>query len=73
MMYKAEPICRLSIAFAQHNFRSDVLRRATYTVRELFFGCADFGQSEICDFDVSFLIKEDVFWFEIPIDDVARV
>jgi len=32
-----------------------------------------FGESEISDFDVGLGIQENVFWLEIPVDDIVAM
>lgn len=32
--------------------------------------CAQFGETKVCDLDVSIKVEKDVFWFKISVNDV---
>lgn len=53
------------------NFWREILRCTTVRVSAASFVCLQtlLGETEICDFDVAFTVKEYVFWLQISIDD----
>jgi hypothetical protein len=52
------------------DFRGEVLGGATKGESSIFYG---FSESEICEFEVTVSADEDVFGFEVAVDDVAGV
>lgn len=58
------------MSLSSKNFRTHVLKTTTKGVTFIF---GFFCQSKICNFDVAFHIKHNVFRFEVAIDDLLRV
>ena len=60
----------LAVAFARNDLRSQVVRGATQCV-----GTAsdDLGKAEIGDFEVTLAVEQQVFRFQVTVNDVARV
>ena len=52
------------------DFWRQVLGRTTEGESSIFYG---FGESEICEFEVAVSTDENVFRFEVAVDDVAGV
>lgn len=55
------------------DFRCDIARCTTKRGGERFLA-NDFGQTEICQFDMQVLIsQEDILWFNVSMDDISIV
>lgn len=63
----------MGVSLSEHDLRGDVLRCAADAEGDLFFGEADFAESEVGEADVSVLVEEYVFGFEVAVDDVTAV
>jgi len=59
-------------AFDQH-FRSHVLWRSTKTLTAIGLSETITTKSKITDFDISVEVYENVFWFEIPVDNILEM
>jgi hypothetical protein len=64
------PVDRLVVSFARHNFWSQIVWRSTQrpcNVWDLL------GEPKIRNLEMSMPVEQQVFWLQIPVDDLLRV
>ena len=67
------PSSKIMSDLLHDHFRRHVLRTTTKRVGKLPFMHIGFGQAQISDFDVAVQSKQDVFGFDISVDDFVAV
>ena len=61
------PVYRLIISLARNNFRCQIIRSSTQGPGDVW----DFlGETEIRDLEMTVPIKKQVFWLQVPINDL---
>lgn len=70
---KSPPVQGLVVARAHDHLWGKILWSATERIGLFSILLHNLGQSEICQHDVAIVVKQNVFWFKIAIDDVAFV
>ena len=67
------PVGFFAVSFLRDDLWRDVLRRADDGVG-LRVGAGEFlGDAEVCELEVAVGVQQDVFWFEVAVDDVHLV
>jgi hypothetical protein len=70
---KAPPVHGLSVTFAHHYLRCQVLRSAAYGVGLILIKLEDtlLGEAEISQPDVALGVEQYVFWLQVSVDDAS--
>lgn len=72
-MYEAKPVCGLIVAFALNDLRRNVFWSTANTKCKLVFIEANFRNTKVCDFDMTLLIQQNIFRFEIPVNYIPSM
>lgn len=64
------PVDRFSMSLVEKDLRSKVLGGSTERKRP---GLDDFGEAEVCQFQIAIFANKKILWFQVSIDNVLRM
>ena len=67
------PIDGERVAFRQDNLWGKILWSTAESIGHAISRLLDFGQSEVCELQIALLIKQDILWLQVSVDDAVRV